>query len=164
MLTIDIDARDLERARLLIERYPERLRDAMFKANRDSSSVLTRAIKLKVSGVALKVRTGNLRRGWAQIMPTRIENGWRGGAGTGVEYDPYHEFGFKGDVSVRAHTRRGATAFGRKVAPFTADVSAHSRAINYGGHPHARPALAESKPRITEIHSAQIGKAWGEMK
>lgn len=164
MLTVTIDARDLERARLLMERYPERLRDAMFKANRDSSSVLTRRIKLKVSGDVLKVRTGNLRRGWAQIMPRVDGNSWVGGAGTGVEYDPFHEFGFHGLVQVRAHQRRGDTAFGRKVTPFTASVSAHSRSLDYGGRPHARPALAESKERIQAIHSDQIRQAWEKSK
>ncbi len=179
MLTVEINDRDMERARILAAKYPAELRAAMFKANRDSSSVLLRAIKLKVSGHALKVRTGNLRRGWAQIMPRVADgdNAWVGGAGTNVEYDPYHEFGFSGTEQVKEHTRRSArtrlaSAFGpngkdkfsRRTSKATHKVSAHSRAVNYAGRPHARPALSESRLRIEAIHSDGIRQAWEKSK
>lgn len=167
MLTIEIDARDLERARLLMERYPERLRQALYKANINSGAVLLRRIKLALSGEKLRVRTGNLRRNWAQIMPriAENENAWVGGVGSGnTEYAAYHEFGFQGDVQVRAHTRNVTQVYGHAVSGVTASVRAHSRHVDYKGRPYARPALNESKDRIEAIHSDQIRQAWEKSK
>lgn len=168
MLSIEIDARDLERARFIVARYPERLRAAMYKANANSSAVLTKRIKDNITSTfhqagSTSVKTMNLRRNWAAIMPrvAEGENAWVGGAGSGrTEYARYHEFGFSGSVNVRAHARRGDTAWGRKVTPFVAQVSAHARSVNYRGRPYARPALTEVRPRIEAIHSDQVRQAW----
>ena len=149
MLTVSIDARDMERARVLLARWPERLVEVLRRANLNSGAVLLRRVKLALSGEKLHVRTGNLRRNWSQIMPVREPDGWRGGIGSGeTEYAAYHEFGFSGSVGVRAHTRRGHA------------VRAHTRNVSYAGRPYARPALVEVRERIEAIHSDAIRQAW----
>lgn len=165
MLPVTIDDRDMERAMLLLARYPERLVAAMQKANRDSSSVLLRRVKQKLSNDILHVRTGNLRRNWNQIMPVREDNGWKGGIGSGrTEYAAYHEFGFQGSVQVRAHARCVSQVYGRKVSNVTAQIRAHSRNVDYKGRPYARPALADVRDRIEAIHSDGIRQAWEKPK
>lgn len=143
-----------------MERFPERLIAALQKANRLSGAVLLRRIKQKLSNDVLHVRTGNLRRNWAQIMPIRDENGWSGGAGSGkTEYAAYHEFGFTGDVSVRAHERRVTQVYGRPVSNVTAQVRAHARRVDYRGRPYARPSFDEVKERVLAIHKDEIRQA-----
>lgn len=160
LLDLTFDASEIERARLLMARMPERLIAALQKANRLSGAVLLRQIKLKLSNDVLHVRTGNLRRNWHQIMPVREEGGWGGGAGSGkTEYAAYHEFGLNGDVSVRAHSRRVTQVYGRPVSGVTADVRAHSRHVNYAGRPYARPAFGEVKERVQAIHKDEIRQA-----
>lgn len=180
MLTATVVAPDMERVKLLLERYPERLIDAMRKANLTSGSVLLKMIKDKLSGPVLNFITGNLRRNWTQIMPIREENGWKGGVGTNTEYAAVHEFGmdklFPG-VAVKAHTRAQASrnTYRKSAANYRkggagvvlassgfAHVKAFTRTqhVKIPARPYARPSLIETRPRIEAIHSDQIRQAW----
>lgn len=185
MLTINLSAEDLERAKILFSRYPDRMIAAMQRANRDSSSVLVKKIKDNLSGPVLNVVTGNLRRNWNQIMPIREKDGWKGGAGSGrTEYAAVHEFGldkiFPG-TQVRAHARAQASrnTYRKSAAAYRKGGSgvvvasegvAYVRAFTRNQHvkiparPYARRALSEVIGRVSEIHSEQIAKAWGEAK
>lgn len=101
-----------------------------------------------------------------------------GAVGTNVPYGAFHEFGFNGSVSVRAHTRvissvTGGGKPGAKTKPgvknqkagavsFTT-VKAHSRKLNYAGRPFLRTALDDAKPRILrEINQAVAATLKGE--
>jgi len=153
-LTYTVDLRGIRRVRVALERFPKRLASTLKVANRNSSAVALRRVKQKVSGQVLQVRTGNLRRGWTMRQPEPLpgEIGFLGGIGTAVEYDPIHEFGFEGSVSVRAHSRqsKGGKAY---------DVRAHARQVSVPARPHARPAMLESRPEIQAFHEKAVTKA-----
>jgi len=53
--------------------------------------------------------------------------------GSNVEYAKYQEFGFHGEVKVKAHTRGGS------------GVKAHTRKVNYAGKPYLYPAFQKKK-------------------
>ena len=53
--------------------------------------------------------------------------------GSNVEYAKYQEFGFHGEVKVKAHTREGS------------GVKAHTRKVNYAGKPYLYPAFQKKK-------------------
>ncbi len=165
LLSTTLDVKGLERAQWLLKRFPERLFEALKRANAKSSAAVLRVIKSqKLTGQVLNRRTGNLIRSWAVKPPQRVDGGWDGGVGSNSEYAAYHEFGFQGNVAVRAHTRKVTQVFGRPVSGVTADVSAYTRAVDYRGHPYARPAMAESRERMDAIHKDEIRVAWEESK
>lgn len=185
LLEIRIEDSNLERVRLLLERYPERLIAAMERANKKSGAALLRRIKEKLSNDVLRVRTGNLRRNWAQIMPVREADGWRGGVGSGrTDYAAAHEFGVDRvipNVAVRAHARRqdSRNTYRKSAANYrrggtgvvlAAQGVAFVRAFTRNQHvklparPYARPALAETTERIDAIHKDEIRQAWEKVK
>ena len=102
--------------------------------------------------------------------------------GTNVEYAAYHEFGFHGTEQVSAHVRRikSRSTFSRveRVSKKTgktynakvqasqgiAFVRAHSRQVNYAGHPFMRPALADLQPTMRENIAAVVRAALEEGK
>jgi len=53
--------------------------------------------------------------------------------GSNVEYAKYQEFGFHGEIKVKAHTRGGS------------GVKAHTRKVNYAGKPYLYPAFQKKK-------------------
>lgn len=119
--------------------------------------LLTQVKSLKLSGQALNVRTGRLRRSITQ----RIEDSGpdiSGIVGTNVEYAAIHEFGFKGNVSVKQHLRQVKQVFGRKLkSPVQALVGAHTRNVDLPARSFLRTALAElndSGVIETEINAA----------
>jgi phage gpG-like protein len=108
---------------------------------------LQRDVKTLLSGPALSVRTGRLRRG---VNQRTDDDGAtvRSRTGENVEYAAFHELGYHGSQTVKAHQR--TSAFGRETKPFT--VPQHSRRVDYAGRPFLRPALdakrADIKARI----------------
>lgn len=181
MLTIEFDASQLERAAEMMRRFPEKLIEALRLANVQSAGhVITRIKQHKLVGNPLHRRTGNLIRSWSVIKPTREANGWKGGIGSNCDYARYHELGFDGDVSVRAHERkpartrlasawgdRGKDVFTRRKAhqrEASIHVNAHSYHKTYAGKPYARPAFAESAERIRATHHDNIRQAWEKSK
>lgn len=102
----------------------------------------------KLSGQALNVKTGRLRRSINQ----RVEaNGSKvaGYVGTNVQYAAYQEYGFKGSQNVRAHLRMMTQAFGKTIKnPHKVMVSAHSRQVNHLDHSFLRSALNDMTDQI----------------
>lgn len=112
----------------------------------------------------------------------------RGVVGTNVVYAGYHELGFRGAVSVRAHTRtvaeslNGLTLDSRRpirdkignlvgfkenrtkasrrngTVGLTQQVNAHTRNVNYAGRPFLSPALKSSLPIIVREIRAELSK------
>lgn len=175
MLTIEFDASQLDRAVDLLRRFPERLVEALRKANVQSAAhVLTLIKKAKlVGGNPLNRRTGNLIRSWAVIPPVRESNGWKGGIGSNCGYAAAHEFGVDKtqNVGVRAHTRKQESRSvrsrrGEGQAQGIAFVHAFTRAqhTKLPARPYARPAFAESAERIRATHHDNIRQAWEKSK
>lgn len=123
----------------------------------------------------LDVVTTRLRSSIATSVQ-RSGKGVIGRIGSNVKYARYHEFGFKGVVSVREHMRHSATNGGRSVklvrdragnvigekresvaqaekrgVVFAREtVRAHKRRVNYEGRPFIRPALEKAQPLIKQ--------------
>lgn len=107
--------------------------------------LLTRVKAQKLSGQALNVRTGRLRRSITQ----RIESGAEeisGIVGTNVDYAAAHEYGFKGAVTVKQHLRLVKQAFGRPLkSPVWSTVSTHTKNVSLPERSFLRSALADMK-------------------
>jgi Bacteriophage HK97-gp10, putative tail-component len=175
VLKIDVDLREIERGEELFRNYPRVLRPRLLQAIRDSSAKLLALIKEKLSGIALNVRTGNLRRSWHVTAPVDSGDGvgYSGGAGSNADYAAYQEFGFHGTEHVRAFSRsqksrnvyarteRGGRA---KVASGLAFVREHDRNVNYAGRPYARPSLEEAAPFVQEYHEQAVRDAAEELQ
>ena len=175
MIEVHLDASSLERARMLVAKLPLVLKEAMRKANINSSAhILERIKRVKlVGGNPLNRRTGNLIRSWAVIPPVDEGDGWRGGVGSNCSYAAAHEFGVDKtqNVAVRAHSRKQisrnvGSRKGEGKASGVAFVSAHTRAqhTKLPARPYARPSLHESMDRIRATHHDQIRQAWEKSK
>ena len=105
----------------------------------------------------LGVRTNRLRQ---SIRPRA--SSVRGGTvtsaiGSNVVYAGVHEFGFSGQVNVRAHTREVTVAFGRPVAPPTsASVRAHTRRMDVPARRPIRRGIDDRLNAYAEAISAAI--------
>jgi phage gpG-like protein len=67
----------------------------------------------RLTGQVLHVRSGTLRRSINRRVET-TESGVTAVVGTNVRYAAVHEYGFEGDVTVKAHTRRTALQLSAK--------------------------------------------------
>jgi phage gpG-like protein len=96
----------------------------------------------KLSGQALKVKTGTLRR---SINQSVSDNGTSivGRVGTNLAYGRAHEYGFHGAVTVKAHLRNITQAFGRSITPTEVTVRTFTRNMNLPERSFLRTALAE---------------------
>lgn len=105
--------------------------------------------KEKLSGQVLNVRSGTLRRSvTARFESSGTEH--RAYVGTNVKYARIHEYGFKGQVPVKAHQRMMTTAWGRKVRePRMIGVRAHAMKMNMPARPYMAPSVAENREKIT---------------
>jgi phage gpG-like protein len=104
-----------------------------------------------LSGRALNVRSGKLRRG---VNEKTTENGGlvSSSVGTNTAYARPWETGFTGTESVRAHTRR------MKKRGVAAQVRAHTRDVTMRARPFLKPALDEMRPRVVaELNEALRG-------
>jgi phage gpG-like protein len=120
-----------------------RLRDEMRAGIGRAALKLQRMVKQdKLSGQALKVRTGTLRRSIDQAV---IDEGAKvaGIVSTNVKYARVHEYGFKGTVSVRESLRTIRQAFGRPIDPRQVSVRSHSRKVDLPARSFLRSALAD---------------------
>lgn len=105
---------------------------------------LTRRVKQdKLTGQALKVRTGRLRRSINGQVTGQGTDTVDGVVGTNVAYARAHEYGFKGTVSVREHLRR--TKAGNRVP-----VKGHSRKVDLPERSFLRSAQREMEPQIRQ--------------
>lgn len=69
----------------------------------------------------------------------------------GVPYAAVHEFGFKGNVTVRAHPRHISKVFGRNVAPHETNVRSYSRRMNIKERPYLRPAVETYRSTVVDL-------------
>lgn len=112
----------------------------------------------KLTGQVLHVRTGTLRRSINRRV-TQIPQGTFASVGTNVSYARVHEFGFRGNVSVRARTRKVKSAFGKPLrAAALQNVRAHSRRVDLPARSFLRSTLREQEPRIvSSLRDAVLG-------
>lgn len=106
----------------------------------------------QLTGNALMVRTGRLRRSITQRF-VADESTATSKVGTNVAYGRFHEFGFRGDVAVGAHSRRLRSTGkrggkGKLGSGGRANVRAHVRHVNYAGNPFLKPEFDHAKSRI----------------
>ena len=117
----------------------------------------------KLSGQALNVKTGRLRRS----VNRRFEQSATvvsGFVGTNVEYAARQEYGFTGTETVREHMRMMKVAFGRPVKdPHQVLVKQHSRRVNYPAHSFLRSALADMDAEIKESIASAVQQKVNEV-
>lgn len=74
----------------------------------------------------------------------------------GVPYAAVHEFGFDGIVSVSAHKRAIAQAFGNPIEPKLIDIRQHRRHMRVRARPYLRPALLKNKDKFVDMFRTYI--------
>lgn len=117
--------------------------------------LMRESVQNKLSGQALKRRTGTLARSVTQ-SPRTYEAGLliigtvgvsdiKGQGGREpVKYGRMHEYGFSGTVSVKEHLRTVKQAFGKSLkTPVRATVKAHSAKLNLPERSFLRSALRD---------------------
>lgn len=119
---------------------------------------LTNYIKSdKLTGQVLKVRTGRLRNS----IHSKVEvnnNLITGKVQTNVKYAKVHEYGFSGNVTIRAHLRNIKQAFGKQIAPKTIQIGSYTRKAIFPQRSFLRSALSDMKAEIKqEIRQALKG-------
>jgi hypothetical protein len=86
--------------------YPELMHDSLRATIQNCAIQLQRYVKEDaLSGQILHNRTGNLRRS-INFELSEVGNNISASVGTNVEYAAAHEYGFDGEVTVRASIRR----------------------------------------------------------
>lgn len=112
----------------------------------------------KLTGQVLKVRTGTLRRSIDQVV---VADGQAivGIVSTNVKYGRVHEYGFKGQVSVKQHLREIKQVFGKTLkSPRQVSVSPHTRHVYIPERSFLRSALREMQPQILAEIDAAVAK------
>lgn len=151
----------------LVARF-KRINPAIQSSLEDSIQRLTLQLLKKVkqeklSGQALKVKTGRLRRS----INRRIEQTATtvaGYVGTNVEYAKRQEYGFTGTETVREHLRLMKVAFGKPMKePHKVLVRQHSRNVNYPAHSFLRSALSEMDAVIKESIATAVQQKVNEV-
>ncbi|MCL2658771.1 MAG: HK97 gp10 family phage protein [Betaproteobacteria bacterium] len=162
----------------VIERFqalPGRARDALRDSIGRMALRLQRSVKQnKLSGQALNVRTGRLRRSIDQVVVEQ-DGGIVGVVSTDVEYAHAHEYGFEGTVTVKAHLRRsreqmrkaiiGKSGFETKrskkkwAGKGETLVRSHSRTMNISERSFLRSALHEMESEIRQDMRQSVSKA-----
>ena len=135
-----------------------RVRAQMMQSVRTAALIVLRRAKAHyLTGAALKVQTGNLRRSVAVDGPENKGNEITATVGTNSVYGRFWERGFAGEVSVRGHVRKmkGRSQFvalgktkGRLDAQGVGFVRQHQRKVNQRPRPFLAPALADSRSAI----------------
>ena len=138
--------------------YPARLANRLEQAMNRVTIELQARTKEKLTGEVLHVRTGTLRRSINRRVE-RTPDGIVGAVGTNVAYGAAHEFGFKGNVTVRAHVRRLRTqgkldATGKrkrgKLTGAVANVASYQMTMNLPERSFLRSALKELEPSVVK--------------
>lgn len=131
-----------ERALAWLKGYPERLNAALNRVITRWSIDLQRHVKQdKLSGQVLHVRSGTLRRSINRKV-TRTPTSIVATAGTNVEYAAAYEYGFDGDVNVKAHLRSSKNGFQFPVKSFVRHQHTPERSF-------LRSALKDLESQIT---------------
>lgn len=156
MITGRVIGADVVKSTLIA--IPPRVREQMvISVQQAAMHVLRRAKSHYLTGAALKVQTGNLRRSVAVDGPSSSGNEITATVGTNSVYGRFWELGFSGSVSVKGHVRKMASrsqylAFGKRKGKLDAQgigfVRAHSRNVQSAPRPFLAPALADSREVI----------------
>lgn len=125
-------------------------------------------VKLKLSGEVLNRRSGRLRNS-INLKVTEGETKITGAVGTNVIYAAAHEYGFHGEVSVKAHLRRNKEQMKRRLKGKAqgpqekglTTVKAHLMKMNLPEKSFLRSALREMTDEILLAMSA-AGRPGGE--
>lgn len=144
-----------------LDAMPARLREELKKGVGRLALKLARNVqKDKLSGQALKVLTGRLRRSIRDLVEDNGET-VSGVVSTPVKYAPPNEYGFSGTVDVREHLREIKQAFGRSITPKQITVKAHPMKMNLPERSFLRSALREleASGAIREEIDADIQRA-----
>lgn len=166
MIRLDLKIRPegLERIRkmpdLMVPAVHRGLKSGMIEAE-------ARAKEPYLSGLALRVRTGHLRRSvtsGAAIEGDKV-TGW---IGTNVVYGRFWELGFTGIEQVKAHARRiktrdlwsGEGKGKRQAASGLAFVRAHARHVSIKPRPFLRPAILDRLGIIAVKMGEEIERAF----
>ncbi|MBP2638376.1 MAG: hypothetical protein H6Q72_4283 [Firmicutes bacterium] len=132
---------------------PDKIISAVAKRVEAAANQVEADIKAnKLSGQALHVRTGNLRRS-VHHNPVIISNGKISATvGTNSEYAAIHEYGYQGPENVKAHARRITKVFGKALrgGEKTIMVRAYTRNVNYPERSFLRSTLKEDAEMIRE--------------
>jgi phage gpG-like protein len=128
---------------------PERL-NAAIRTTVERLSVQVQAlVKRKLGGEVLHVRTGTLRRSINRLI-TDDSHGVIATVGTNVRYAAIHEYGFDGEVPVKAYSRHTA-------AGTVANVRAHVRHVVMPKRSFLVSSLDDMGPQIkTDIKAAAL--------
>lgn len=144
-----------------LKRIPQQLHQSILRAVTRLAIEIQGYVKTdKLSGQALHVRTGTLRRSINfKVVDTPVRIGAT--VGTNVEYAAAHEYGFQGPVTVKAHLRQMSMAFGKPVAnPREIAVRSFVRQVNLPERSFLRSALQDFEPRIlSDLREAATGEA-----
>lgn len=140
------------------EQFLARLRGTGDRLAQNMQRVVTRlsievqaAVKDKLTGGVLHVRTGTLRRSINRVVVTTPDGGALATVGTNVVYAGVHEFGFHGPVNVRAFVRKAP----KTGAPV--NVRAHAMQMNMPERSFLRSTLTDFTPRIrSELRAAAL--------
>jgi HK97 gp10 family phage protein len=148
-------------------KIPESVRNRLSKEVERLAIKMVGVVKTDyLSGQSLKVKTGHLR-GSINEKTTSTGDSVTAVVGPNMEkakYAAYHEFGFHGTETVKAHLRTITSVFGRSITPTQIAVRSFSRTIDYNGHPFMRPALDQMKPEILESMKSVIQPALDSTK
>ena len=129
---------------------------AIEQAVRRSALDLVAYIKSqKLSDQVLHVKTGTLRRSiTAQFSSSGSK--FTAKVGTNLVYARIHEYGFNGQVNVRAFQRMQTVAWGKLMkTPKKVNVRAHAMHMKMPERPFMRPSLEENRDKIiTDIRRA----------
>lgn len=139
-----------------VDRVPEFILAAMARGI-DYQNELTigwiQSRKLSQRGaMTLGVRTNRLRSSIRRDQAQHGNGVARGSIGSNVEYLGVHEFGFRGAVRVRAHTRQTGTG--------TASVKAHDRQVNFRERRMVRSSIEKRAGAYARELSGRVVKAW----
>lgn len=136
--------------RALIERLGDRLPAVVRPAVVASSQAMLRDVVLnRMSGQYLGVVTGTGRRSM-EARVAEAANRLSASISNPLGYIRAHEEGFKGPVSVRAHTRRlkARGRAGKKKAATVAHVRAHTRVANIRARHFMRDTVLQEAGRL----------------
>jgi phage gpG-like protein len=133
-----------------LDAMPGRVREGVARTVMRLGIELQRRVQAeKLSGQVLKVRTGSLRSSINTAVSRSAEE-VTATVGTNISYGRVHEYGFDGEVSVKAHLPQIKEAFGRPIAPRLVEVRAHERHMRLPERSFLRSALAEMEARVEE--------------
>lgn len=143
----------------LLRAYGDKVQTAIVKSvARSALKLQSEVMENRLSGQVLNVRTGNLRRSIHQRV-TNTGSAVIGEVNTNVRYGIAHEYGFAGNVNVKASLRQVKQAFGKPLkSPRYVHVRAHTRDVKLPERSFLRSALRDLTPKFADDLQKSIRK------